>query len=97
MSITDNAGVEIDDNKKTKKPKREIFINTIMLFFVGGIFIGLIVLIVTKYRTLFWIIKLFAILGYLQNITDAYISVGIIRTIVNTNNYLSFMILFLRK
>lgn len=85
-SITDNAGVEIDDNKKPKKPKREIAINTIMLLFVGGIFIGLTVLIVTKYRTLFWIITLFAIPGYLQNFTDAYISVGIIRTIVNTNN-----------
>lgn len=82
-SITDNDGVEIDDHKK---PKHEIVINTIMLFLVGGIFIGLIVLVVTKYRTLLWIITLFAIPGYLQNFTNAYISVGIIRTIVNTNS-----------
>lgn len=82
-NITDNDGVEIDDNKKMK---REVVINTIMMFLVVGIFIVLIVLIVTKYRTLFWIITLFAIPGYLQNFTDAYISVGIIGTIVNTNN-----------
>lgn len=82
-SITDNDGVEIDENKK---PKREIVINTIMLFLVGGILIGLIVLIIMKYRTLYWIITLFAIPVYLQYFTDAYISVGIIRTIVNTNS-----------
>lgn len=83
MNITDNDGVEIDDNKKMK---REVVINTIMMFLVVGIFIVLILLIVTKYRTLFWIITIFAIPGYLQNFADAYISVGIIGTIVNTNN-----------
>lgn len=37
-SITDNERVEIDDNKKLK---REVVINTIMLFLVVGIFIVL--------------------------------------------------------
>ncbi len=76
----------ISSGNKVKINKERVIINTMIVIVEIMLVIGIIYLSFTRVRALSWIIVILAIPGYIDNFTDAYVSVGIIGTLINSDD-----------
>ncbi len=76
----------ISSGNKVKINKERVIINTMIVIVEIMLVIGIIYLSFKRVRALSWIIVILAIPGYIDNFTDAYVSVGIIGTLINSDD-----------
>lgn len=77
---------ESHDDSNNSIDKSKAIINAILIIFMIILLIAGSGLIIIKFSFLKWVITLLAISGYVQNFIDAYVSVGIIGRIVNSDD-----------
>lgn len=87
----DNEWQDEDDKKENRgnyisEPNWHKWLKVLLMVCITGLFIVALILIYTKYKSLSWILIVFALPVYMENVTGAYVSVGIVGNIIKSTN-----------